>query len=88
MKNRGRGVLLLTTHPMRSIARFVRPGWAYWARKHLVPVRPEPASTYNKLNGSISTSTAVCGISLASQYVIAPLSSFVSTDRFGDFSRN
>jgi hypothetical protein len=53
-----------------------------------LPVRPPAASSYIKLNGSISTSTAVWGISLASQYAIAPLSSFVSTDRFGDFSRN
>ena len=43
---------------------------------------------YNKLSGSMSTSTAVCGISLASQYAIAPLSSFVNTDRFGDLSKN
>src|ERR1700682_532260 len=43
---------------------------------------------YNKLSGSISTSTAVSGISFESQYTIAPLSSFVSTERFGDFSRN
>src|SRR6266436_4400659 len=43
---------------------------------------------YNKLSGSISTSTAVSGISFASQYAIAPLSNFVSTERFGDFSRN
>ena len=43
---------------------------------------------YNKLIGSISTSTAVSGIPFASQYAIAPLSNFVSTERFGDFSRN
>src|SRR6266446_10487514 len=43
---------------------------------------------YNKLSGSISTSTAVSGIFFASQYAIAPPSSFVSTERFGDFSRN
>src|SRR6266704_673688 len=43
---------------------------------------------YNKLSGSISTSTAVSGISFASQYAIAPLNNFVSTERFGDFSRN
>src|SRR6267378_8157526 len=43
---------------------------------------------YNKLSGSISTSTAVSGMSFASQYAIAPPSSFVSTERFGDFSRN
>jgi hypothetical protein len=65
---------------LRSIARFVRPGWAYGATKDL--------SAYSRLSGSISTSTAVCGISFASQYAMAPLSSFVSTDRFGDFSRN
>src|SRR6266567_3304343 len=43
---------------------------------------------YSKLSGSISTSTAVSGISFASQYAIAPPSNFVSTERFGDFSRN
>src|SRR6266436_2420787 len=43
---------------------------------------------YNKLSGSISTSTAVSGIFFASQYAIAPPSSFVSTERFGDFNRN
>src|SRR5713226_6293335 len=43
---------------------------------------------YNKLSGSISTSTAVSGISFASQYASAPLNNFVSTERFGDFSRN
>src|SRR3981189_36020 len=46
------------------------------------------ALDYNKLSGSISTRIAVCGISFASQYAIAPLSSFVSTDRFGDLSKN
>src|SRR5260370_5854881 len=43
---------------------------------------------YNKLNGSISTSSAVSGIPFASQYASAPPSSFVSTERFGDFRRN
>src|SRR5260221_8171578 len=43
---------------------------------------------HNKLSGSISTSTAESGISLASQYAIAPPSNFVSTERFGDFSKN
>src|SRR5256886_14298052 len=42
----------------------------------------------NGLKGSISTNTAVSGISFASQYAIAPLSNFVSTERFGDFSKN
>src|SRR5207247_7493679 len=45
-------------------------------------------SAHNKLSGSISTSTAVSGISLPSQYATAPLSNFVSTERFGDFSKN
>src|SRR5258708_25842833 len=48
----------------------------------------EGALAHSKLSGSISTSTAVSGISFASQYAIAPPSSFVSTERFGDFSRN
>src|SRR5437879_13325708 len=43
---------------------------------------------YNRLKGSISTNTAVSGISFASQYANAPLSNFVSTERFGDFSKN
>src|SRR6266436_9619476 len=43
---------------------------------------------HNKLSGSISTSTAESGISFASQYTSAPLSSFVSIERFGDFSKN
>src|SRR6267378_1816607 len=43
---------------------------------------------YNKFSGSTSTNTAVSGISLASQYAIAPPSSFVSAERFGDFSKN
>jgi len=46
------------------------------------------ALVYNKFSGSTSTSTAVSGISLASQYAIAPPSNFVSTERFGDFSKN
>src|SRR5580700_9324861 len=43
---------------------------------------------YNRLNGSMSTKTAVCGMLLASQYAIAPLNILVSRDRLGDFSRN
>src|SRR5204863_6999841 len=43
---------------------------------------------HNRLKGSISTNTAVSGISFDSQYAIAPLSNFVSTERFGDFSKN
>src|SRR5438876_9712561 len=43
---------------------------------------------HNRLKGSISTNTAVSGISLASQYALAPPSNFVSTERFGDFSKN
>jgi hypothetical protein len=66
----------------------------YASDKDAYPACPEPLGDraqrvcYIKLSGSISTSTAVCGISLASQYAMAPLSSFVSTDRFGDLSRN
>lgn len=44
--------------------------------------------TYNKLKGSISTSTAICGISFASTNAIAPAKSRVNTDRLGDFSKN
>src|SRR2546422_3151062 len=43
---------------------------------------------YSKLSGSMSTSTAVSGISFSSQYASAPPSNFVSTERFGDFSKN
>src|SRR5579872_2011171 len=52
--------------------------------------QPTPISRPNqsKLKGSISTSTAVCGISCASQYAIAPLRSFVKIERLGDFSKN
>src|SRR6266478_4280104 len=48
----------------------------------------EGTFAHSKLSGSISTSTAVSGISFASQYDSAPLSSFTNTERFGDFSRN
>ena len=67
-------------HTLRKI-----PGIGYPSPNKKQKALTEP---YNKLNGSISTKTAVCGISFASQYAIHPLSSFVSTDRFGDFSRN
>jgi hypothetical protein len=80
-KTWGRGVLLLTTHPTRMLI-LPAPSLSGSERSE------SPASSYNKLSGSISTSTAVCGISLASQYAMAPLSIFVSTDRFRDFSRN
>jgi hypothetical protein len=43
---------------------------------------------YNKLTGSISTSTAVPGISFASQNSSAPFSNFVNKLRFGDFNKN
>src|SRR5258705_2990770 len=43
---------------------------------------------YRSESGSISTRTAVWGISLASQKESAPLSNFVMTERFGDLSRN
>src|SRR6266581_4859169 len=46
------------------------------------------ALPYKRLRGSISTSSPVCGISLVSQYAKAPFSSFVNTERLGDFSRN
>ena len=46
------------------------------------------AFAQNSVTGSISISTAVCGISFASQNANAPLRIFVSTDFFGDFSRN
>ncbi len=81
----------LSSHPMRMriLSESAAADESKDLSSHPVPGhRPEPASSYNKLNGSISTSTAVWGISLASQYAMAPLSSFVSTDRFGDFSRN
>ena len=45
-------------------------------------------AAHNKLNGSISTNTAVCGISFASQNANAPLRIFVNTDFFGDFNKN
>src|SRR5229473_2346779 len=48
----------------------------------------EGTLAYNKFSGSTSTSTAVSGISLASQYAIAPPSNFVTTERLGDFSKN
>ena len=43
---------------------------------------------YSNDSGSISTRTAVWGISFASQKGRAPLSSLVITDRFGDLSKN
>src|SRR6267378_565698 len=42
---------------------------------------------YIKLNGSMSTITAVSGISFRSRYVIAPPSTFASSERFGDLSK-
>ncbi len=50
--------------------------------------RDNPQSNQSNDSGSISTSTAVCGISFASQNESAPLKSFVNTDRFVDFSKN
>src|SRR5216684_7390121 len=72
-----------------QIARGVYP-------RPVVPFLVRPASslkhptsrTYIRLNGSISTSTAVSGISFRSRYVIAPPSTFASSERFGDFSKN
>src|SRR6267143_369736 len=63
--------------------------WGYPpARNSTWTCDPRRNLAYNKLSGSTSTSTAVSGISLASQYAIAPPSSFVSTERFGDFNKN
>ncbi len=52
------------------------------------PAHQTPRRDYNNESGSISTRTAVCGISLVSQKESAPVRSLVITERFGDLSRN
>ncbi len=51
-------------------------------------LQPPASRTYIRLRGSMSTSTAVSGISFSSRYDMAPLSTLASSERFGDFSRN
>jgi len=67
-------------------------GLSRYLRSSLEPrassLQPQASRAYIRLKGSMSTSTAVSGISFSSRYDMAPLSTLASSERFGDFSRN